>query len=239
MKTKNVEKAIRDFVKANGENHLYNAIRFDADNYWVSTSRLKSKGANLYVELDNKNVKFRDLQFRTQYELLKTIGFFNTITRKPLSNYEIKDTEKEHTWYEFNGKCYKFTLPNLIDFQTMEYLDPEDSEMYLYLVAIWPENEKYLREIGALKVKSNVRQYTITPHRNTPFEDIIEEFKQNGFNVTIDALKHNYEAWKGDYKSGYRDEENGYFLFTPCGCNPLRFDVETLYPTLEQQTYEA
>ena len=40
-------------------------------------------------------------------------------------------------------------------------------------------------------------------------------------------------------KSGYRDEKNGYHLFTPCGCNPLSFRVSSLEPELDWQiTYE-
>ena len=50
--------------------------------------------------------------------------------------------------------------------------------------------------------------------RRCPYKKIIEEFKANGFNVTREAIKHNYEAWSVDCKSGYRDEENNYFLFT-------------------------
>ena len=59
-------------------------------------------------------------------------------------------------------------------------------------------------------------------------DSIIKEFKNHGFNVTETALLHNFGAWRGDYKSGYRDECNGYHLFTPCGCNPLSFRASTL-----------
>lgn len=57
---------------------------------------------------------------------------------------------------------------------------------------------------------------------------IQKEFIDNGFNVTMEALRHNYEAWYYDLKSGYRDEENGYHLFSPCGCNPLSFSASEL-----------
>lgn len=46
-------------------------------------------------------------------------------------------------------------------------------------------------------------------------------FKEHGFNVTAEAVEHNREAWSFDEKSGYRDEANGYHLFSPCGCNPF------------------
>lgn len=69
---------------------------------------------------------------------------------------------------------------------------------------------------------------------------VIDEFKQHGFNVTKEAILHNYSAWRCDYKSGYRDDANEYFLFTPCGCNPFSLSATTLHPSCEdwQHTYE-
>jgi hypothetical protein len=68
---------------------------------------------------------------------------------------------------------------------------------------------------------------------------IIAKFKENGFNVTKEAIQHNFEAWRYDMKSGYRDEVNNYHLFSPCGCNPLSFRVTTLHKQCEdwQTTY--
>lgn len=72
------------------------------------------------------------------------------------------------------------------------------------------------------------------------FDSIMEEFAQEGFNVTWEALFHNYSAWLDDLKSGYRDEKNGYHLFSPCGCNPLSFRVSELRDDCSdwQTTYE-
>ena len=64
-------------------------------------------------------------------------------------------------------------------------------------------------------------------------------FFSNGFNVTSDAVMHNFQAWSKDYKSGYLDEANGYFLFTPCGCNKLRFTAEKINGEDYQHTYEC
>ena len=70
-------------------------------------------------------------------------------------------------------------------------------------------------------------------------QSIIDEFKENGFNISPKAIWHNYGAWLGDLKSGYRDDDNGYHLFTPCGCNPLQFHATTLNKNCEwQTTYE-
>lgn len=67
----------------------------------------------------------------------------------------------------------------------------------------------------------------------------IQEFKEHGFNVTRDAIIHNFSCWMGDLKSGYRDEKNGYHLFTPCGCNPLSLRATSLEKELDwQTTYE-
>ena len=69
-------------------------------------------------------------------------------------------------------------------------------------------------------------------------KSIQKEFKENGFNVTLNALKHNYSCWLGDLKSGYRDEKNNYHLFTPCGCNPLSFRATSLHKLCDwQETY--
>lgn len=65
-------------------------------------------------------------------------------------------------------------------------------------------------------------------------------FKKQGYNVTEDAIKHNFNAYTYGMKSGYRDEENGYHLFTPCNLNPLTFSLTTLSKfTNWQTTYEC
>lgn len=69
--------------------------------------------------------------------------------------------------------------------------------------------------------------------------EIRSEFVKNGFNVTEDAIMHNYKCWKGDFKSGYRDDENGYHLFTPCRHNPFSLSATTLVKGLVWQTTYA
>ena len=72
-------------------------------------------------------------------------------------------------------------------------------------------------------------------------EDVAAEFAKNGFNVTPEAIEHNAMAWKRDHKSGYRDEENGYHLFSPCRCNQLYFTATELTEESKswQETYIA
>lgn len=72
-------------------------------------------------------------------------------------------------------------------------------------------------------------------------DDIIAEFEDAGYKVTKAAILHNYYAWSADLKSAYRDEANGYHLFSPCGCNPFILRATTLHPLCAdwQITYEA
>lgn len=69
---------------------------------------------------------------------------------------------------------------------------------------------------------------------------VVTEFSRNGFpTVTEEAIRFNYNAWKRDFKSGYRDDNGEYHLFSPCGCNPLRFTATRLSKENEhwQKTY--
>lgn len=92
-----------------------------------------------------------------------------------------------------------------------------------------------------------IKEYTIriknaencNHYEDFNLEEVIKEFKTNGFNVTEEAIMHNFEAWRDDCKSGFKDEENGYFLFTPCGCNNLYFIACELTGVEWQKTYEA
>jgi hypothetical protein len=104
---------------------------------------------------------------------------------------------------------------------------------------------------GLVTEEADFREYEIFPEGfcdagcGHPFTGkvvrrIIAEFKEHGFDVSREALVHNYCAWVQDLKSGYRDETNGYHLFTPCGCNALRFSATTLSDDTDwQTTYEA
>lgn len=78
------------------------------------------------------------------------------------------------------------------------------------------------------------------PHRLS-IKKVVAYFAEQGFSVSPTAIRHNYEAWKDDWKSGYRDKKNGVHVFSPCGCNPLQFHVSELHPTAEdwQITYEC
>lgn len=60
-------------------------------------------------------------------------------------------------------------------------------------------------------------------------KNIQRRFAKKGYNVTKEAILHQYEAWRWGGKSGYRDEKNGYHLFTACGGNPFSIRLTTLH----------
>ena len=64
-------------------------------------------------------------------------------------------------------------------------------------------------------------------------------FVKHGYNVTTEAVSWCVSNWKCGFKSGYRDDVNGYHLFNPCGGNPLSIRLTTLHPLCEdwQKTY--
>lgn len=67
----------------------------------------------------------------------------------------------------------------------------------------------------------------------------VKFFAQHGFTVDPHGIIHNVCAWQGDFKSGWLDKENGAFLFTPCGCNPLRINATEYIGADWQETYIA
>ena len=108
-----------------------------------------------------------------------------------------------------------------------------------------PDLAELVRE-GEIMAKYTYNEFTIKYKRGTYLYDkqiarIIKKFKKNGFNVTAEAIKHNYEAYRIDHKSGYRDEVNGYHLFSPCGCNDLSFCATDLCEQSDdwQVTYDV
>lgn len=83
---------------------------------------------------------------------------------------------------------------------------------------------------------------TINDHENTyepDFEGIINEFAEHGWDVTPQAIAHNFAAWEDGFKSGFLDEENGYFLFSPSGDNPFSLEAIPLNGKDWQKTYVA
>ena len=64
-------------------------------------------------------------------------------------------------------------------------------------------------------------------------EALVIAAKEHGFSLPGKAFIHCFESWALDFKSNYH--HNGINVFTPCGCNKLRF---TIYRS-EGETYYA
>lgn len=72
--------------------------------------------------------------------------------------------------------------------------------------------------------------YDVRSLSESDIDKVVSDFSElHGVDVSRDAVVHNYHAWLGDYKSGYRDEALGYHLFSPCGCNALSFRYSSLH----------
>lgn len=73
-------------------------------------------------------------------------------------------------------------------------------------------------------------------------QEIAEDLSaQTGLKITTNAILWQLENWMYDYKSGFRDDDSGYFLFSPCGCNAFSITVYTLDEDFAkgQKTYYA
>ena len=94
--------------------------------------------------------------------------------------------------------------------------------------------EKFkLNKHGEMEVIAENDSVRIFPTGDTTKADVIAEFAKHGYEISEEALEHNYKAWSWDCKSAY--VENGVELFTPCGCNPLSFTAFKARP--ESHTY--
>lgn len=77
-------------------------------------------------------------------------------------------------------------------------------------------------EVDELKVFASGEAARVEPADWTTMAEIQAAFVNAGFDVSEEALWHNYNAWYDDMKSNFV-QENGLQIFTPCRCNPLSF----------------
>lgn len=160
--------------------------------------------------------------------------------------------EKEYQTFELpNGKMvnvYACKYNCKVDLKNESFILSSDEEEYE--LSNLPKMEELVKQ-GIVKVVSCIERkydmnniyedrYRVSNLSEKKLQSIINKFKKNGFNVTREAILHNFSCWLADMKSGYRDEENGYHLFSPCGCNPLSLRATTLHPKCVdwQTTYE-
>lgn len=162
------------------------------------------------------------------------------------------DTFKTHRSFQFpNGKVinvYKIGYQAKIDLENETYI-PFYGYKTIYNNSTLPTISNLI-EKGIIQEVSCLREYTITLHEFTDcecdktlsledFKKIQQEFKENGFEVSLKGLYHNYYAWLDDFKSGYKCKKS--FIFTPCGCNTLSFNVSSLHKSCKewQITYKC
>lgn len=159
--------------------------------------------------------------------------------------------EKEYRTFELpNGKyvnVYDVLYSSKIDIDNEMYVpECEDEEFESLTLPTMDElvRDGIVKEVSCIENSYYIDLSSVSRFGNKltieDFDSMKEEFAQAGFPVTWEALYHNYSAWLGDLKSGYRDEKNGYHLFTPCGCNPLSFHATSLHEKCSdwQTTYE-
>lgn len=152
---------------------------------------------------------------------------------KPIIFYD-KDNNAPHWWSYKRKKLY---IPRYygirIDWKNKRYTFDDVKE--------YPTINDLIAKGKKIKCCYPYKECNSTLYKGCRFnpQSVVNFFKRKGYNVTIDAIEHNYNAWLNDYKSGYRDEVNGYHLFTPCGCNPLQFRLTTLHKSADewQETY--
>lgn len=123
-----------------------------------------------------------------------------------------------------------------IDLENRTYIYSTEKE---YAASSLPTINELVAD-GTLKVVDEIEELFITGREVDlwDFDAVIAFAKERGFNIEREALIHNVENWKMDYKSGYRGKEC--HVFTPCGCNPLSFCVTKLDERAGwQKTYYA
>lgn len=147
----------------------------------------------------------------------------------------ITNTDNHAFWFETkNGK--KLALPyyflNRIDINKLQLYSEKETDKYPTLNEL-VENKTLTLKFGYEIIR---KQYKTYNPRQISIKALIAFFKKHGYNVTEKAIYHNMNAYIMDMKSGYRDEENGYHLFTPCGHNPLSFELTSLNKNCDWQT---
>jgi hypothetical protein len=147
--------------------------------------------------------------------------------------------EDNHFYLRYDNPIYLNVDGGVFDDEL--YFD-EDDEMYGHtlngMIAAGLTEREEVHCYDEVEYFEDVYPDTINLTKDK-IDKIVKFFKEKGYNVQSSAVEHNLSAWFADEKSGYRDEKNGYHLFSPCGCNALSIRLSTLHPLCEdwQTTY--
>lgn len=209
----------------NGINGFLNTIVYDIWKGFLFTLR-------------DSDITFRaDMELKER-EMQKVLDFIHGEFVKPNVIKILSDNESVETWFETkDGK--RLLLPRYF----RNHIDLEHNVFYLGEYSEWidkgiPTLNDLVRN-GVLTECHDYKEETLqykTYRYDISIKRAISYFKKRGYNVTEEAIKHNLEAYRRGYKSGYRDETNGYHLFTPSSFNPLSFNLTTLSTFCDWQT---
>lgn len=103
----------------------------------------------------------------------------------------------------------------------------------LYDKVSWPTVND-LRVLGELEFIDELKIGSISD-ANTAEEAVAAAKERFGIDISTEAFEHNICAWHADLKSGIVDGD--FFIYTPCGCNDLRFDILKYVGASWQKTY--
>jgi len=150
--------------------------------------------------------------------LIEILGFtgFSIFYDTPFSLETGEIIKREECWPRF-GKDLPDYVPD--GYTTLNNLKAQGMGCTVYCYDEYDINLGWLKVLPSEKIK-----------------EICKEFRDNGFNVTEHAVLSNFANWRSGFKSGYRDDVNGYHLFTPCGLNPFSLRATTLDSRLDWQT---
>lgn len=111
-------------------------------------------------------------------------------------------------------------------------------------LTICPDDERYdriswptvndLTGLGVVEIVDELRIGFISD-ANTAEEAVAAAKERFGIDISPEAFQHNIDAWHADLKSGIVDGD--FFIFSSCGCNPLRFDIFKYEGAPWQKTY--
>lgn len=146
----------------------------------------------------------------------------------------IQNSDNHEVWFETVDGT-KLDIPyyflNRIDLENLILYKNEETDKFPTLNELVADNKLFCKHCYVeVDLSYKTFRFKISVKRIQKF------FKRNGFNVTEEAIMHNFNAYLNDAKSGYRDEENGYHLFTPCCHNPLSFRLTSLNKNCDWQT---
>ena len=156
-------------------------------------------------------------------------------------NYNILgENDRKEFWFETRNKI-RLALPrkftNRIDLINQVFYFG-DSDVHLELPTL-----QDLVQCGVLTECFDYQTFEVNyPNRPSRISvnNIQKFFKSKGFNVTEEAILHNFKGYLRGFKCGYRDEKNGYHLFTPCHLNNLSFCLTSLSDLTDWQiTYQC